>query len=107
MGQQPIIFDKHPSTVHPQLIAIPADNATNNDTLLHAMAAVEGMGAEFDEIHSRVRCFAHVLHRAVKAGMEVLRLPEVNEEAMATATSADRSPVKKVSRIFGWSMSRV
>jgi hypothetical protein len=82
-----------------QVIAIPTDSASNNDTLMRTLAKDDGVNEDFDAIHSHVRCFAHVLHLAVKAGMKELRLPDVDPDAMAAAAAADRAPVKKVSAI--------
>lgn len=68
---------------------------------MHALAAAEGVNSDFNATDSHVRCFAHVLHLAVKAGLDQLQLPDVDLEEMAAATAADGSPVKKVS---SWSL---
>ena len=80
-----------------QLIAVPTDNTTNNNTLMQALASAEDMNDDFGTVDSHVRCFMHILNLAVKAGLEKLHLPDVNLDVMAAAIAADVSPVKKVS----------
>ncbi len=45
-----------------QILGITADNASNNDTLV---ADLESLGGA-NGVHTRVRCFAHILSLVVK-----------------------------------------
>ena len=56
------------------------DNATNNDTMMRALKDEDDIPEDFDPEDSRVRCLAHILHLAARAGLEQLRLPDVNKD---------------------------
>ncbi|KAJ3307512.1 hypothetical protein HDU93_006054 [Gonapodya sp. JEL0774] len=70
------------------------DNASNNDTLMRAIATVAGVHEDFDPVESRLRCFAHILHLAARAGMDALRLPDVDEDM--EVEDGDGNVLKKV-----------
>jgi hypothetical protein len=65
--------------------------------MMQAITSEEGIPEDFHPVDSHVRCLAHIINLAVKAGMKEFKMPDVDPDAMAGAEIADRWPLKKVS----------
>ena len=83
----PVSF--HFNLLTKQLLSVTTDNSSNNSTMMRALAVMDGINAEFEATDSHVRCLPHILHIAVKAGLEKLRISTVDEDQMMDAQELD------------------
>ena len=66
--------------------------------MMRAIAADAGVHEDFDPVESRLRCFAHILHLAAQAGMDALKMPDVDEDI--EVEDGDGNVLKKVSEFL-------
>ncbi|KXS17301.1 hypothetical protein M427DRAFT_30452 [Gonapodya prolifera JEL478] len=81
-----------------KLLSVTTNNGSNNNTMMRAMADMDGINEDFDAINSHVQCLSHILNIAVKAGLANLRIPTINEERMVEAMG--QGPVEKLYHII-------
>ncbi|KAJ7260085.1 ribonuclease H-like domain-containing protein [Mycena rebaudengoi] len=71
--------------IHLRLLALAADNASNNNTLVDALALKIGASGRFRGKLHRIRCFAHILNLVMKAFLRVFLRTKKSARAQGTA----------------------